>query len=226
MTRRQFRRGHDKGKRTKSQTTNKQFLHGDFDRDGVPNVDDAYPFSKRKNKRVNPEVSMSKLLLSVEQKREKAMKVAKKLKKEHDMDAYRVKDTYSVLDKLARKHLGSLGDFIGLRKEYKGKRQGARKLWKKYNEKMKLKTKARRKCETPEPPAENKYKTLSRSDNPYRAYHSNSNFKGYGVEAQFRTKTFGKFNDSMHERYKKGKVSKEEAKKLLSKSKRLVKRGY
>ena len=189
-------------------TTNKQFIHGDFDKDGTPNIDDKYPFSKKKSGRVNPEVSLSKTIKYVERKRREARRVAKPFAKKEGMK-FRVKGTYSAINKAVRTSPGVTNDFIGFRKEVKTRKEG-RKRFDSFNKKHKVKDK------------DNKYKTLKGSKNPYRAFHSNFNLKGFGAEAQVRTKKFGKLNDEMHIAFKKGKSTKP----FLKRSKKLINLGF
>jgi len=190
--------------------TNRQYIHGDYDKDGVVNIDDKRPFDKKRSDRVNPEVSLSATFRYINKKRRKAKKVAKPIAKKYDMK-YRIKDTYSTINKAVRTNPGITNDFIGLRKET-FKRAKAKKQWHKFNKNQNI----------PKSGQENKYKTLAGTNNPYRAFHSNFKIKEFGTEAQFRTKKFGKLNDKMHTEYKKtGNI-----KKFIPKSKELINLGY
>jgi len=68
-------------KRIKKGMTNKQYIHGDYDGDGTANIDDKRPFDKKRDGRVNPEVSLSKTFKYIESKRRAAKRIAKKPKK-------------------------------------------------------------------------------------------------------------------------------------------------
>jgi len=190
--------------------TNRQYIHGDYDKDGTKNIDDTRPFNKKKSKRVNPEVSLSTTIKYIEKKRRAAKKVAKPIAKKYGMK-YRIKGTYSVINKAVRKDPKVSGDFIGLRGEAK-KRAEAKTKWDRFNKMNKI-SESRR---------DNKYKTLKKSKNPYRAYHSDFELEGFGTESQFRTKKFGKLNDEMHIVHK----NKGNIKKFLPRSKKLLKEGY
>jgi len=96
--------------------TNRQYIHGDYDKDGTKNIDDTRPFNKKKSKRVNPEVSLSTTIKYIEKKRRAAKKVTKPIAKKYGMK-YRIKGTYSVINKAVRKDPKVSGDFIGLRGE-------------------------------------------------------------------------------------------------------------
>ena len=190
--------------------TNKELIHGDFDKDGVRNIDDRYPFNKKKEGRVNSEVSLSQVLMYIERKRREARIVAREIAKREDM-TYRIKHSYSVIDKAVRRNPAVTNDFIGLREELK-KRVHAEKEWKEFNKRHKIKKKD----------TDNKYKK-PRADPIYRAYHSNLFIKGFGVEAQFRTKKLGKLIDKQHKVYKQ---KKKPSNKIIKKAKSLIKRGY
>lgn len=197
-------------------TNNYQYIHGDFDKDNVPNIDDEYPFDPNRKQRVNKEVSLSETFLYLDKKRRKAEILGRKLKKKTGATSYRVKDNYSTINKLVRRNPFVSNDFIGLRFET-DKREQARKKWITFNREYHVKpVPTKQKIKTFKGVAgleivgaENKYVTNSKNKNLYRAYHSNILLpKGksvFGVEAQFRTKKYGELNDSMHERYKKKK---------------------
>jgi len=191
-------------------TTNKQYIHGDYDKDGVPNIDDKRPFDKSRKGSVNPEVSLSKTIRYVDQKRREAKKIAKPIAKKYGMQ-YRIKDTYSAINKAVRLSPGVTSDFIGLRKETI-KREEAKKKWMLFNKQQNV----------PKSGQDNKYKTLAGTNNPYRAFHSNLMIKKFGAEAQFRTKKFGKLNDKMHTEYKKT----GNTKRFIPFSKKLIRLGF
>ena len=190
-------------------TTNSQYIHGDFDKDGTPNIDDKYPYNKQNKEKVNKEVSLSNTFRYIEEKRSQAIKVAKPIAKKEGMK-YRIKGTYSVINKAVRRDPSVTNDFIGLRYSTPKKRVVVKKRWQSFNKKYKVKNK------------DDKYSTLKKTNNPYRAYHSNFLLGGFGTEAQFISKKFGVLNDKMHLAYKQGKSTK----KFLSPAKKLIKKGY
>ena len=197
-------------RRRRKGMTNKQYIHGDYDGDGVANIDDKRPFDKKKAGRVNPEVSLSKTFKYIDKRRRAAKKIARPIAKKHGIK-YRIKGPYSIINKLVRSNPQVSGDMIGLRKETTT-RTKAKVAWKKFNKKRGV----------PRSGQDNKYKTLKGSSNPYRAFHSDFTLGGFGAEAQFRTKKFGKLNDEMHIVHK----NKGNTKKFLPRSKKLIKRGY
>ena len=208
-------------------TNNYQYIHGDFDRDGVPNIDDKKPFDKRNNQRVNKEVSLSETFYYLDSKRREAKKIAKPFAKKHGA-MYRIKDNYSIINKTVRRNPHVTNDIIGFRIET-DKRSQARSAWERFNVERHLK-------KQPKIPTkqivssevvgyDNKY--LSRGKNLYRAYHSNfliGNKKGkFGAEFQFRTKKYGSLNDDMHLAYK----QKADLNKVFGRrSKQLLRFGY
>lgn len=217
-------------------TNNYQYIHGDFDKDHVPNIDDEYPFDPNRKQRVNKEVSLDKLFLYLDNKRGKAETLGKKLKKKTGATAYRVKDNYSTINKLVRRNKFVSNDFIGLRFET-DKRPEARSKWKKFNTAYKIKSVPTTKRLHSFHAAgmlggevigsENKYRANAGTNNLYRAYHTNFTLPTgksiFGVEAQFRTKKYGELNDAMHKSYKQGKKTSPVYKKT---SKRLLKKNY
>ena len=194
----------------KKKITHKQYVYGDFDKDGTKNIDDKYPFDKKRTGEVNPEVRFSETLRYLENKRRMAKIVAKQLARKHDMD-YRVKDNYSTINKLVRQKLNTVSDYIGVRK-VQPNREKAKKSWKRFNRLEKKKIYER----------ENKYESNKNTSNPYRAYHSNLRIKGFGTEAQFMSTPFEKLSLKMHKDYKKGKSMKPH----LKQTKKLLKKGY
>jgi hypothetical protein len=217
-------------------TNNYSYIHGDFDKDHVPNIDDEYPFDPNRKQRVNKEVSLDKLFSYLDNKRAKAETQGKKLKKKTGATTYRVKDNYSTINKLVRRNKFVSNDFIGLRFET-DKRPEARSKWKEFNLAYKIKsvpTKAtlhsfnsRGVLGGEVIGSENKYRANTGTKNLYRAYHTNFTLPSgksiFGVEAQFRTRKYGALNDAMHKAYKQGKKTSPEHKRQ---SKRLLRKGY
>lgn len=209
-------------------STNKELLYGDADKDGTPNIDDKYPYDKTRKEQVNPEVRLYDDLIKINNKRKQAAIILLKQQYNktgkyqgntiyaHNGFTARIKDTRSIIHKSLQKAQYNTNDLIGIRKETITRNQ-AQKEWTKYN-----KTIGANKKET-----DNKYKTNKGTNNPYRAFHTNTTIykKGapYGVEAQFRTKQYGILNDAMHAAYKTGKAN---STSFLKKGKELIRKGY
>lgn len=193
-----------------SGVNNHEYIHGDFDEDDVPNIDDRAPFNPDIRERVNPEVSLSDVFNLIESGRKHAEKIARPLAKKHGAE-YRIKDSYSIIGKLVRKNPQLSNDLIGLRKTTTTRMQ-AQEEWERFNKK------------TGKVDADNKYVTNKNTENPYRAFHSNFETGGFGAEFQFVTKKFKDFNFEMHEEYKKKGMSGLSA--FLKKGKKLEEAGY
>lgn len=214
-----------RGKRVlvRRSTNNHSYIHGDYDRDGVANIDDNRPFSKQKNRnRVEPEVRLSETFKYLEGKRAAAEKVGKRLQREHQVRDMRVKSVYSTVNKMVRRYPFVTNDFIGLRTEAPTRTE-ARAKWHSYNRRVRAPEKKRPSYVEYEQ-RDNKYRSNARTDNPYRAYHTNKIIDGFGVEYQSRTNRFGKLNDDMHNAYKERRMVGD--KRFLRRSKSLIAQGF
>lgn len=205
---------------------NYSYIHDDYDKDGVPNIDDEYPFDPKRKQKVNKEVSLNKLFSYLDVKRNRATTAGTKIAEKTGATSFRVKDNYSTINKLVRRNPFVSNDFIGLRFETE-KRREARQKWIAFNKQQNVPSWSKKKFVGGEIIAsENKYRTNSRKSNLYRAYHSNILLpKGkntFGFEAQFRTKSYGLLNDEMHKAYKQGKKVNPEHKR---RSKKLLRKG-
>lgn len=97
-------------------TTNRQFVYGDFDKDKTPNVDDKYPLDKTRAKQVH-EVSLAKELKDLKKYassyRHYMIKMRTNLKANGfklSPKKYDIKDVNSIVNKLRRKRLPSVHD--------------------------------------------------------------------------------------------------------------------
>lgn len=189
-------------------TSNFRYIRGDFDRDGVRNIDDKKPFDKSNKERVNSEVSLADTFNLIRRKQRVARSFMEPFAKKKGFGEFRVKDEYSVVNKLVKKGFSdktvgriALGDFIGFRKTVVGKRADAERSWNSFNPRNVVER-------------DNKYLSNRWSDNPYSALHTNFHFGSKKnpmfAEAQFRTHTLGVFNDSQHKNHKSSKVSKKD----------------
>jgi len=192
-----------KNRNRKECISNIKFIHGDFDKDGIPNIDDKYPFLKEKNTPVNKEFYLSDTIRYLRNKRKTATPLSKQLKKKHRATSSRVKDVYSTINKSVRRNPFVSNDFIGLRYEKDVKRDSIKKKWNEFNKLNKIRKKL---VHAEYTGTDDKYKTNKNTPNQYRAYHSNftvsNNSDKFGVEYQFRTKMYGILDDLMHEAWK------------------------
>ena len=167
---------------------NKDYVYGDFDFDGTPNVDDRYPLDQNRKQRVN-EVLISEELNKIEKHNEEYRKSAEKLAEEEG-GRYRVKHSHSTVNKLRRKYLKTLNDIGAVRVIVADKPSLDRRV-----EKLRAKYKNRI-------VKENNY-----YDNPKGGYYYGHHFiirdrDGRNIELQVKTKRMSKFYLKTHEGYK------------------------
>jgi len=171
-------------------TTNRQLIFGDFDDDGVKNIDDKRPFNQEQ---VEP---VSDFLLSRDLKDIEAVSRAHSdsldvIKEDVQSLGYktksRIKSLQSVLNKLKRKYLDDIRDFAGLR-IFINDEDDARKLGRYI---------------------QNTYKIIKFKDfyktpglGGYEALHYIVEIEGRPVEVQLKTKEQQKKADEMHAKYK------------------------
>ena len=178
-------------------------VFGDFDNDGVLNIDDANPLKKTKQEMVE-QVELSKTfdkLLDTKKKLDGTMDDAvdlldKKAPKGADIYA-RTKTPYSILKKLVEKRMldpkKGLTDMVGTTIAV-----GNQKELEKVRDDI---------------DAGMLGKILDRDDyykNPkagYRAYHYIVEYKGVPIEVQLKTKSMKKLNEVSHEFYKDGSLN-------------------
>jgi len=168
--------------------TNKEYVYGDIDGDGTPNVDDRYPLDPDRNERVN-EVLISEELKKIEDQNETYREGAKKLADEEG-GKYRIKHPHSVVNKLRRKHHTSMKDLGAVRVIVADKPALDRRV---------KKIRAKYKDDIIE--EKNYY------ENPKGGYYYAHHFiikdkDGRPIELQVQTKRMSKFYLQAHEGYK------------------------
>jgi hypothetical protein len=211
---------HGSGSGNLRSISTQEYIHGDFDNDGTPNIDDKKPFDPDSKEQVNKEIGLDNTFKYVEEKRAAGEKVIEKLKDKHEITSGRVKDEYSLINKLVKRQPFVSGDLVGVRKDTPN-REKARHAWEEFNKKEKV-PKKEKIVHKETIGSENKYQTLKNKKNPYRAYHSNTIIDGLGVEAQFRSEKHGALNDEMHLAYK----NKEDMQSYKDKHKKLLEEGH
>ncbi len=181
---------------------NRSYLFGDFDNDGVPNIDDKYPFNKRKKGRVT-EISLAKELnayrkAALEYKKE-TLKINNYFKAKGYKTKYRVKSVNSILNKLRRKRLATVQDIGGvmiLTKSPEGSYKAGQMLKKNFKV-----------VDT-----DDYYqKPLSKF---YRALHYVILVNGKYLEVQIKTSKEASIHLRVHTKYKEGKITAEKEIKL------------
>lgn len=197
----------------------KQFLFGDFDKDGIPNVDDPRPFDPKvrriwgryqSSKYYDKEVSLAKQLKLIKKHNDAHIPFYKKVLRENEGSIGRIKSVPSTIKKLRSRYQPEIMDVAGVTvfaKDRKNVYKKAKRIKKKY------------KIDPKE--TDDFYKKPKA--NVYYAYHmSLLSPKKRRVEIQVKTKPQFRLHKKMHESYKKeGSLQG-----FIRKAKNLFKRGY
>ena len=97
--------------------SNRSFIYGDSDKDGVPNIDDKYPLKKGRNHQKD-ELLLTNELRLIRQRGLEHKKLLNKTTNQLRNDGYkvkgRIKGTTSTVNKLRRKYLYKIQDFAGV----------------------------------------------------------------------------------------------------------------
>lgn len=181
--------------------THKQYIHYDFDRDKVPNIDDQKPFDSSLAKPVDKDSSYAFELRKIEafrKKHEIARQLAqRKVNQALPNNGYvvesRLKSTPSILNKLRRKQLNKIEDVAGVRVVT----IGHNRLQKAHEKVTKIGFKKIH-------PVENYYNKPNKQGKFYKAIHHNVSVAGRPVEIQLKTKRQLRLHDKMHKGYKRG----------------------
>ena len=100
----------------KARISNRQFIYGDFDKDGITNIDDQKPFDHKDKKQVM-EVKLSDELRKLEAHSQRftgsTKRVAKDLERLDQPVKYRIKNVNSIINKLRRRHIEAIEDVGG-----------------------------------------------------------------------------------------------------------------
>jgi len=115
------------------ETTNKEHVHGDADDDGIPNIDDLFPYLKS-DKRVD-KVSLSKELKKYELDLREFKKIQHELARDLELIGFgevqsSVQTLYSTINLLRKRHLEAR--YPNINKEYKGTKSGSSPEFKQY----------------------------------------------------------------------------------------------
>jgi len=178
-------------------------IFGDYDGDGIPNIDDAHPLDPSKRGRVEP-VSLEETfsnLLDLKKELDKTMyKSVDKLKKTSpkDADIYaRTKTPFSIIKKLVDKRLKNptkgLTDLIGTTIAVED-----------YDDLVKVRDGIRKGELGEVVEEENMY---ANPQDGYMAYHFIIKVNKIPVEVQLKTKRTKEVNELTHEPYKKGTIN-------------------
>ncbi len=208
-------------KLTKKDRTYTAIWLGDYDKDGVPNIDDKYPFNKRKAEFVNPEIRLSKAWKGLLKRRNEYRKDIKTLAKEVGTKTYRTKEMYSIINKQMGRNIIAVQDMGGMI-VYCDKRPCIKTKLKQLNKKFpKCSLKRKDNCMLE---SEDKYKVAFKDKTPYMAHHLIVRYKKKPFEIQIKTKKMSELHEQMHTPYKLGDTK--AINKLVKKSRELYKQGY
>ena len=192
---------------------------GDYDRDGIKNIDDKYPFDSSRKGSVEPEISLSKAWKGLSKQRKIYKKDIKKLAKKIGSKKYRVKNMYSTINKQMGRNIGFVQDMGALTifgRDRKDVYNNIKKIKRKFGM---CSTRKKDNCITE---IDDKYKTALENKHPYMAHHINLKFKGKPFEIQVKTKPQEKIQIEMHKAYKQGK----NIRKYYKQAKELYNKGY
>ena len=207
--------------------TNKEFIFGDIDSDGIPNIDDLVPL--KKSSRTVEEILLHDELLKLEQNREKLFpimdEVASKLEELNIGEVLsRIKTRNSTINKLRRRYLEER--LPEIYDDYEGNQTGSVKEFKNFqgltdvigtmvivNDLDELLEAKRAIQKNFGVIAFDNY--YARPKNGYRAYHFIIDNGGIPVEIQLKTRRNKLISDYMHTAYKQDKLDVEESSKFF-----------
>jgi hypothetical protein len=185
-------------------TTYTDLWEGDFDKDGIKNIDDQRPFDKDMKKHVNKEVTLNT--------KWKDLKVRRKYYKNSTENLIillggqesRVKGMYSTIGKQMGRNIDHVQDMGAMRILTKSRRENKQKV--REIEKMfplcRKNTHPGVDCRIGK--TDDKYKdSLKKGKVPYLGYHVNIRYDGRPHEVQIKCKEMQTFQDKMHPLYKK-----------------------
>lgn len=206
-------------------TSHRDYLFGDFDGDGVRNIDDYKPFDKKKSKWPDPEknpkfyhraryggfdTKFSDVLFKIEKNNNKHGSLLRSFIRENPSAKGRVKTIPSTIGKLAKWDLNNMHDVAGAKVVTKDRKSAHKKT-----KQIKKRYKTDRK----------EYDDFYRkpASGGYRAYHVGLlGVDGSRLEVQLKSKPMDDLAVEMHGAYKKNKDMKSFAKR----GKALAKKGF
>ena len=175
-----------------------EWLIGDYDKDGVNNVDDKKPFTQSNRQTIDsPSISNGiNKLLSMKNAMDENMYAfvdeLKNISPDKSKIYARTKTPYSILDKLIKKRLSTLTDLIGTTIVTQDKKE---------LDEVKKKIESGKLGKVVE--LEDMYQSPKQG---YRAYHFLIEKNGMPIELQLKTKRQKALNELSHEPYKLGKL--------------------
>jgi (p)ppGpp synthase/HD superfamily hydrolase len=182
-------------------STYKDLWTGDFDNDGIKNIDDTRPFNNKIKRRVNKEISLSEKWNGLKGREKKYRKDIKDLSKIVGAKKGRIKKSYSTIGKQMGRYLENVKDMGGLRVLTNNKSENNKVLNNIKNKFPKCRKDTNKNCIFE---VENKYKQKDRNTLPYLGYHIGLRYKGLPYEVQIKCKDMQKIQNNAHLYYKKG----------------------
>jgi (p)ppGpp synthase/HD superfamily hydrolase len=193
-------------------TSYTKLWESDFDKDGIPNIDDTKPFDKKIKRHVNKEVSLSEKWNGLKNREKSYRKDIKELSEKIGTKKGRVKKSYSTIGKQMGRYIENIKDMGGLRVLTNNKKEN--------NQVLNHIEKTFKKCKKDTDnncifEIENKYtnkskvfkvKQTKRDELPYLGYHVGLKYKGKPYEVQIKCKSMQKIQDKTHPYYKSGKT--------------------
>jgi hypothetical protein len=184
-----------RGITSNEQVTNRQLIYGDFDKDGILNIDDAKPFDAKQHG-MAADFPISKDFIEIEEKANSHIVALSLIEDEMKDLGYqtksRIKSLHSIVNKLKSKHLDEVKDFAGLLVFVKDEKE-ARKIGNHIEQKFNVVK------------SEDFFKKPGAGR--YQALHYDIEILGKPVEVQINTKASWKKAQEMHSKYKMGEFS-------------------
>jgi len=100
-------------------TKNRSLIAGDFDKDGTKNIDDKYPFDKKRSEQKD-ELSLANEMRIIRKRALEHRGAINKIQHQIKQDGYnvskaRLKTTTSIINKWRRKYFANIRDIAGIR---------------------------------------------------------------------------------------------------------------
>lgn len=196
----------------KKEISYNQYVHGDFDKDGTPNIDDKKPFDAKDDRQVS-EVSLSDELKKIDKNNQSYKDFVISVKKRFPRRKvqYRIKNPHSTIGKLRRKFLHKVEDIAGMRiicKSEKDINQVASQLHRMYKVIS----------------DQNYYDPTQRKvgNKYYMARHITISIRDHPIEIQLKTKAHSALHDKTHPLYKQyGKLPRSDYMRLLHQAEKI-----
>jgi len=209
----------------KKSTTQKEYIYGDFDNDGVKNIDDPYPFDPDRSEWPDPntnptyyyqaqyggfDTKMSEELQKIEEANNRGSPMLKETIADNPGSYGRVKTVPSTIGKMRKKSYTDISDTAGATIVVETREDV-------------MKEANRLKSNYKIDPSETDDFYSHPKDDVYYAYHLGLIDENNGtLEVQIKTRKMKKLHEEMHEAYKRG----ESLEPYRARAKELYRQGY